>query len=122
MQPEARLVKKLTSLVEEEGGVVFKIHGGDNPFQAIGIPDQLCCVYGQFIGIEAKMPGGQLRPAQVVALRAIFLAGGVAAVIDSVEQGRKLLSYCKDRRSHKEAGILFDRGRLAHVWGNGPRR
>lgn len=116
-------MKQLQTLIKQVGGCNFKIHGGDNPFQAVGIPDLLCCIEGWFVGVEVKMPGEPLRPAQVVALAEIYRAGGVAAVVETREQGRTLLRYIKDGR-HVEAhsGVLFDRGYLTYEWGKGPKR
>ena len=93
MQPEAKLVKKIQEMVREAGGYPVKIHGGDNPFQAAGIPDLLCCIHGRYVGIETKLPGEKLRKLQRVALYEIFNAGGVAAVLETVGQGARLLSY-----------------------------
>jgi len=122
MQPEAKLVKRLQALMRQAGGCCFKIHGGDNPFQAVGVPDLLCCIEGWFVGVEVKMPGESLRPAQVVALAEIYRAGGIAAVVETSEQGRTLLRYIKDRRRVETGGVLFDRGYLTHEWGKGPKR
>jgi hypothetical protein len=122
MQPEHRLHKKLQAQIKGAGGCIFKIHGGDNPFQAVGIPDLLCCIQGRFVGIEVKMPGGSLRPAQVAALNEIYRAGGIAAVVETVEQGRKLLSVITGGGLRADLPVLFDRGFVSHVWGKGPKR
>jgi len=123
MQPEARLVKRIVAKLNDAGAVSFKIHGGDNPFQAVGIPDLLVVWWGWFVGIEVKLPGESLRPAQVVALREIFASGGIAAVIETAEQVDVLRSYLEDwrRSDYDEArgtyrGILFNRGRISHRW------
>jgi hypothetical protein len=121
MQPEARLHKKIQALIKRQGGTCFKIHGGDNPFQAVGIPDLLCCIRGRFVGIEVKLPGEPLRAAQVVQLAKIYKAGGVAAIVESVEQARSLLSNLK-QGGNPEVPTLFDRGTFTHVWGKGPKR
>jgi len=121
MQPEAKLVARIRNLIMRHNGCCFKIHGGDNPFQAVGIPDLLCCIRGRFVGIEAKLLGEPLRPAQVVALGEIYKAGGVAAVVETVEQARELLSYLKQGGS-PEVPTLFDRGFITYVWGKGPKR
>lgn len=94
MQPESRLVKKIRSWIESEGGVVFKIHGGDNPFQEAGIPDLLCCWYGRFVGIEVKAPGrrGGFSKLQVRNLERIEDAGGIGI-------GTSSLTYVKMRLS-----------------------
>ena len=110
-QPEGKLVKSLKKMIEAAGGRSFKINGSDDGFQEVGIPDILACVWGRFVGIEAKQRGASLRPAQRVVLREIYNAGGVAAVVETVEQGLQLLSYLKHRRSSAK-GICFDRGNI----------
>lgn len=71
--------------------MVYKIHGGDNPFQAAGIPDLLCCWRGTFIGLEVKMPGEEPSKVQIVNLERIRKAGGVAEVVTSVEEVEAIL-------------------------------
>ena len=51
-----------------------------------GTPDTLLCLDGKFIAIEFKRPGGRLRPTQESTLLAIVRAGGIALVIDSVDE------------------------------------
>ncbi len=111
-QPEGKIVAKIKDLVVEAGGRPIKIVGSDEGFQEVGIPDLLICYKGQFIGAEVKQPGGKLRPAQRVLLREIYEAGGVAAVLETVEQARILLSFCKDRRN-TEVPTCFNRGILS---------
>jgi len=120
-QPEAKLVKRLQTMIRRRGGACFKIHGGDNPFQTVGIPDLLICYRGLFIGAEVKMPGEPLRPAQAVALGEIFHAGGIAAVVETVEQGKKLLRDIDQGRVH-EGPMLYDREFGSASWGKGPKR
>jgi hypothetical protein len=119
-QPEGKLQKKVQDLIREAGGTCFKIHGSDDSYQSVGIPDLLCCVHGRFVGIETKLPGEKLRPMQRVALHEIFRAGGVAAVVETVGQGVRLLSYLEDRRDgeksvpNKHGGVCFDRGAIVY--------
>jgi hypothetical protein len=56
-----------------------------------------------------------------VALGEIYKAGGVAAVIETVEQAKKLLSYLK-QGGNPEVPTLFDRGFISNSWGKGPKR
>lgn len=109
-QPEGKLVKKQKDLIIERGGRPFKIHGSDEGFQEIGIPDLLICYRGRFVGIESKMPGGKLRPAQRVVLHEIFKAGGVAAVCETVKEVDEILSYLDKRRPSDSQGLCVDRG------------
>jgi hypothetical protein len=59
-----------------------------NGMGAHGIPDFICCWQGRFVGIEAKAPGkrNNVSPKQQVQIDAIQKAGGVAAVVDNVDQ------------------------------------
>jgi len=114
VQPERKIVKKIRRAFEARGARVFKIHGSDEGFQEVGIPDTLICLWGLFIGIEVKQPGAKLRPAQRVVLHEIFDAGGVAAVVETVEQAEGLLSELEEMESH--ASLLYYRGRVHRKW------
>lgn len=108
-QPEGKLVVKIKELVVKAGGRPFKIHGSDEGYQEIGIPDLLVCLKGNFVGIEVKQPGAKLRPAQRVVLHEIHKAGGIAAVVETVGQAAVLLSTLSKRRPG-DKGLCFDRG------------
>jgi hypothetical protein len=73
------------------GAWVFKVHGGDNPFQEVGVPDLLCCFEGRFIGLEVKLPDEKPSPRQKVILKRIEGAGGIASVVTSVEEVERIL-------------------------------
>lgn len=115
MQPEAKITKKIRERLEKKGARVFKIQASEDSHQEAGIPDLLVCLKGQFIGIETKQPRGKLRPLQKVVLREIFDAGGVAAVVETVEQAEMLLWYLEERTFHEE-GVLFYRGEFFTLW------
>jgi VRR-NUC domain len=115
MQPEAKLTKKIRAVFERDGARVFKIQASEESHQEVGIPDNLICLWGQFLGIEVKQPGGKLRPLQRVVLHEIFKAGGVAAVVETVEQAELLRSFLKGR-STDEGGLLFYRGHIHTSW------
>lgn len=119
-QPEGKLVKQIKDLVRKSGGRPFKIHGSDEGVQEVGIPDLLVCYRGLFFGIEVKQPGASLRPRQKLVLHEIFDAGGIAAVVETVEQAVRLLSDHsvgrKSATSHHDLGTLFYRGRYFHQW------
>lgn len=112
-QPEGKLVAKIKDEVKKRGGRSFKIHGDDEGFQEIGIPDLLICYKGRFVGAEVKQPGGKLRPTQRVILHEIYNAGGVAAVLETVGQVAVLLSILDKEAVHERAkGLCFDRGTI----------
>jgi hypothetical protein len=112
-QPEGKLVASIKKLIADHEGRCFKIHGNDDGFQEIGIPDLLVCLAGRFVGIEVKQPGEPLRPRQRKVLNEIFAAGGVAAVCETVGQVAVLLQVLeKESVSEANHGLLFDRGRI----------
>lgn len=98
MQPEARIVKRIQKRIEKRGGRCFKIHGGDNPFQEVGIPDLLVCYRGTFLGLEVKQPGEEPSLKQRKILREIDAAGGIAAIIVSVEEADSILDEIDKKR------------------------
>lgn len=112
-QPEGKLVASIKKLIADHEGRCFKIHGNDDGFQEIGIPDLLVCLAGRFVGIEVKQPGEPLRPRQRKVLNEIFAAGGVAAVCETVGQVAVLLQVLKkESASEASSGLCFDRGRI----------
>lgn len=74
----------------------MKVHGGDNPFQEVGIPDILGCYRGWAVAIEAKMPGGKLSVKQVKFLEQWNRAGGYTLVAYNVEEVKALLAEIDD--------------------------
>ena len=58
-----------------------------------GIPDFICCWEGNFLGIEAKAAGlrSNVSPLQKRALASIKAHGGLAIVVDDIEQLEALL-------------------------------
>lgn len=68
----------------------FKVFG--NGIQAGGIPDFIICYRGRFVAIELKRPDGQgrLEKRQEAQLRRICEAGGVAVVIDSFDDFKRV--------------------------------
>ena len=50
-----------------------------------GIPDIIACIDGRFYGFEVKTEKGKVTKLQEATLRKIQKAGGVAAVVRSVE-------------------------------------
>lgn len=107
--PEAR-VKRLCKKELKRRGIWYYMpvtYG----MGVVGIPDILCCWHGLFIGIETKAPGKRknVTPNQQARLREIRAAGGVAVVVDSVEDLIKVLDYIERRRGthgkEKRAGL-----------------
>jgi hypothetical protein len=91
MQPERRVVQRISAHLRGKGAWVFKVHGGDNPFQEVGVPDLLCCLEGRFIGLEVKLPGEKPSSRQKVILQRIREAGGIGEVVTSVAEVERIL-------------------------------
>ena len=67
----------------------WKTHGG--MYGTAGIPDIIACVDGRFYAFEVKQPGGRLTRLQAATLDKIRAAGGVAAMVTSVEEAGRVL-------------------------------
>lgn len=91
-QPEGRLVQKILDYCRGRGGRWVKIHGGDNPYQEVGIADILGCYRGFFVALEVKQPGGEASRKQELFLRSIEKAGGFAAVVESLDDVIEVLN------------------------------
>jgi len=59
----------------------WRVSPRGGPFGKAGTPDDLICWRGVFIAIEIKSDEGDPTPLQVLALKQIRDAGGVAAVL-----------------------------------------
>jgi Holliday junction resolvase len=90
---ESDLSKKQAAEIRKRGGWSVKTHG--DPRQRRGLPDVLACYRGWPIAIETKMPGkeGTLTKIQHHTLLEIKRAGGLAYVMTTVAQVRKLLDW-----------------------------
>lgn len=67
----------------------WKEHGG--MYGTAGVPDIIACVDGRFYAFEVKTAMGTATPLQNATLRKITAAGGVAAIVRSVDEVRTLL-------------------------------
>ncbi len=61
-----------------------------------GVPDRLVCYRGRFIALEIKAPGGKATAWQERAIKEINAAGGLAAVVDSVQDAQRVLDGLHD--------------------------
>jgi hypothetical protein len=69
-----------------EGYFAFKVHGSE--YMMAGLPDIIVCAEGRYIGLETKLPEarGNTSPVQRLVHTKIEHAGGVAAVVCSVQE------------------------------------
>ena len=83
MTEEGAIKKKVRANIRASGGYVF------SPVQmGMGSPtlDDLCCIGGKFIAIEYKAEGKVPTPRQLLTMKEIRKAGGIAIWGDSVER------------------------------------
>jgi hypothetical protein len=94
MTPEAKVKKRVTSILKAAGAYYFSpVTGG---FGRSGVPDIVCCLKGHFIGIECKAGTNKPTALQQKNLKEIGYAGGFAFVVnednlDSFERVLKTL-------------------------------
>lgn len=95
--PEKRVKDAVKRYLDEIGAWYFS--PVSNGMGRHGIPDVIACLNGRFVGIECKAPG---RRANTSALQdreiaGINTAGGVAIVVDDVEQLKEVLEDAAQR-------------------------
>lgn len=95
-KPESRLVGKIQDALKGRGCWVVKTHG--SLMQVSGLPDLLACYRGQFLGLEVKLPETQedTSPRQEFVMSQIQTAGGIVAVVTSLEQALQVLGILDD--------------------------
>lgn len=80
MTPEAKVKKRVTSILKAHGAYYFyPVTGG---FGRSGVPDIVACYKGRFIGIECKAGNNKPTALQEKNLADISKAGGFSLVIN----------------------------------------
>lgn len=92
MTPEGKVKAAIKDWLKKQGAWYFMpIMAGGN-----GVPDFITCIGGKFVAIEAKAPGRRgeknrgCSGLQVMQMEKIRAAGGVAVVVDGIEDLRDL--------------------------------
>ena len=78
--PEAKVKAKIKAILKAHGAYFAMPIG--SAFGNSGVPDFLCCVNGEFLGIEAKAGKGKTTALQAKHLEDIGKAGGRSLVIN----------------------------------------
>lgn len=73
---------------------VWKEHGG--MYGTAGIPDVICCHKGLFLAFEVKTQTGKATLLQEITIKKIVEAGGIAALVRSVDDVKKILEELND--------------------------
>jgi len=95
MTPEGAVKKKVTIILKELGAYYFyPVTGG---FGRSGVPDIICCLRGNFVGIECKAGDNKATALQLKNLEDIQAAGGLAFIvnednIDALERVLKVMT------------------------------
>lgn len=89
------VVAILRYLKKSPRSFAWKTHGG--MYGTAGIPDIIACMGGRFVALEVKQPGGKPTRLQEITLGKIREAGGIAAVVTSVEEVRSVLDEQKEQ-------------------------
>lgn len=80
MTPESKVKKKVTTLLKSLGAYYFyPVTGG---FGRSGVPDIVCCLNGNFVGIECKAGDNKATALQLKNLEEIKVAGGFAFIVN----------------------------------------
>jgi Holliday junction resolvase len=88
--PEKSVVTSILRYLKTVPGCFcWKEHGG--MYGTAGIPDIIACVNGRFVALEVKTPSGKATKLQEATIKKILKAGGVAAVVRSVDEVRAIL-------------------------------
>lgn len=87
---ESELIKKIKAYLKTVDACFYwKEHGGQ--YGTAGIPDIIVCYKGRFIGMEAKVGNNKPTPLQEYTIKSIVSAGGIASVVRSVDDVRKVM-------------------------------
>ena len=80
MTPEAKVKKKVVSILKEVGAYYF--YPVTRGYGRSGVPDIIVCHKGKFVGIECKAGKNKPTALQQKNLHDIIEAGGIALVIN----------------------------------------
>ena len=86
---EATITRNILKALEARGAYVVKQHG--SMYAKAGVPDLLVCVHSTFYALEVKQPGKYATAVQTRNLAQITRAGGVSAVVRSVEEAMEVV-------------------------------
>ena len=86
---ESAIQRKIRSLLESWGAVVFKQAAGI--YSTTGAPDLVACFKGRFLAIEVKKPGKEATRIQLHRQTQIRKSGGICEICDSAEQVDRIL-------------------------------
>lgn len=86
--PEGKAKVKIRKWIKDNLPGAFRFAPRGGPFAVAGIPDEIICWLGVFIGLEIKSEVGEATAMQMVQLQAIQKAGGVACIVRGYDVAR----------------------------------
>ena len=96
--PEGKIKRRLDKMLNAEGVWFYSPQAG--PFGVAGIPDRVCIVEGQFVGVEAKADKTKKPTAlQMKCMRDIEQAGGKCFVVYDDDTITQVRDYILEKRS-----------------------
>lgn len=88
MTPEGKVKVWAKTWYKENLPGHWRVSPRGGPFGKSGCPDDILCWLGVFIAVEVKSDDGELSALQMVALKQIQAAGGVAVVLRGKDKAR----------------------------------
>ena len=101
---EAKLQRKIQKYINSlPRTVCWKMHGG--PHMPKGLSDIIGCHKGRFFAFEVKVPGREntLTEIQQAKLEAVEAAGGIAAVVTSVDEAKEVFRSVRKKKAKGSA-------------------
>lgn len=100
VQEETYLQRRIKKEIKTRVGYANKNHG--SMISEKGIPDIIACYKGFYLAIEAKEEGNTPTPQQGIHLRNIQKAGGITAVVWTLEEAKKVLDILDEYKILRE--------------------
>jgi hypothetical protein len=96
LTPEGRVKAAVKKRLKELGAWYYM--PVQNGMGIVGVPDFVCCLGGRMVAIETKAPGkrSNTTPNQDRQIALIRAAGGIAVVIDDVDQMNEILNQLEE--------------------------
>jgi hypothetical protein len=98
MTPEKKIKKQIMDYLKTLEPDLYAWTVEQRPGMGRGHPDIMACLRGKIIAMEVKVQGGRTTALQERFLKRITLAGGLSAVVHSVEEVKNLIGILQTRQ------------------------
>lgn len=97
---ESTIVRRIMKWLKNQPDCFcWKEHGG--MYGTAGIPDIICCINGRFVAFEVKNAVGKTTVLQEMDIKSIQNAGGIAAVVRSLDEVQTVVAAVKEMEHDK---------------------